>query len=353
MGTEIQKKDLSTMFLGAVANQMNVLTNSTGKTENEIKGLLISFAYATKQMLEASKQPIGNIDPMSIKEAFKNMLDTGIPVDKRQLAYVVKYGNGIQYQLGYKGFIHRIKEIFPNSVVKAELVYQGDNFKVTKIDGQAKFVHEVKNPFAAKKEIAGAYAYIEYVENGKLTSFIETMNVTEIKQIKGCAKTAKVWDAWYGEMAKKAVIRRLCKTLFVGNPILQKLEEVDNNNYEFKTEPVKIDYEKVQPMPKEIQENKADEPETLEQTQETTIVEAVPVEEQVDESSAENIFTLKSFQVKKGIGKNNKPYTYYILTMDDGTTVRTFDKKDYMEGQTVELVEWDTQNQQCKSVKIL
>ncbi|MBQ4178505.1 MAG: recombinase RecT, partial [Elusimicrobia bacterium] len=315
-------------------------------------GLLISFAYATKQMLEASKQPIGNIDPMSIKEAFKNMLDTGIPVDKRQLAYVVKYGNGIQYQLGYKGFIHRIKEIFPNSVVKAELVYQGDNFKVTKIDGQAKFVHEVKNPFATKKEIAGAYAYIEYVENGKLTSFIETMNVAEINQIKGCAKTAKVWDAWYGEMAKKAVIRRLCKTLFVGNPILQKLEEVDNNNYEFKTEPVKIEYDKVTPMPEEIHENKADVKEEKKE-EEPTVVEEVPAEEQIDESSADNIFTLKSFQVKKGIGKTGKPYAFYILTMDDGTTVRTFDKKDYMEGQTVELVEWDTQNQQCKSVNIL
>lgn len=352
MGTELQKKDLSSMFLGAVANQMNVLTNSTGKTENEIKSLLISFAYATKQMLEASKQPIGNIDPMSIKEAFKNMLDTGIPVDKRQLAYVVKYGNGIQYQLGYKGFIHRIKEIFPNSVVKAELVYQGDNFKVTRTDGQVKYVHELKNPFASRKDIAGAYAYIEYVENGKLSSFIETMSVTDINQIKGYAKTAKVWDAWYGEMAKKAVIRRLCKTLFVGNPIFQKLEDVDNDNYEFKAEPVKIDYDKPEPMPEEIHENKANVKEDI--PEEPTVVEETVAEEpQIDESSADNIFTLQSFTQKTGTNKNGKPYTLTTLTLDDGTMVKTFDKKEFAEGQTVELVEWDTEKAMCKSVNIL
>lgn len=355
MGTEITKKDLSIIFLNAVEKQMNVLTNSTGKTENEIKSLLISFAYATKQMLEVSKQPIGIIDPMSIKEAFKNMLDTGIPVDQRQLAYVVKYGNGIQYQLGYKGFIHRIKEIYPNSIVKAELVYQGDNFKVTRTDGQAKYVHEVKNPFATKKEIAGAYAYFEQVINGKLCSFIETMSVFDINQIKGCAKTVKVWDAWYGEMAKKAVIRRLCKTLFVGNPIFQKLEDVDNKNFEFKTEPIKIDYDKPEPMPEEIQPNKADVIAEQDKAVEEEIKNDTATEAKfVDEMS--NVFILKTFTQKEFTSKKTgKPLTLTTLFLDDkdNTQVKTYDKKDYIEGQTIELVEWDKEKGMCKKVNIL
>ena len=341
MGTELQKTDLSVMFLSAVSNQMKVLTTSTGKTENEIKSLLISFAYATKQMLEVSKQPMTNIDPMSIKEAFKNMLDTGIPVDKRQLAYVIKYGNSIQYQIGYKGFIARIKEIYPTAQVKAELVYRGDTFNVEKIDGKAKYVHKVSNPFAEIKDLAGAYAYVQYIDNGKEFSFIETMGINEINKIKGKAKTGAVWNEWYGEMAKKAVIRRLCKTLFIGDPKIQAMEEIDNRNFEIQ-KPLTVEYDKPTPMPEEIHENKADIPD---EPQQTDVVE--------EGSAADNIYTLKDVHVQKGIGKNNKPYTLTTLTLEDGTMVKTFDSKDYIIGQTVELVEWDKEKGQCKQVKIL
>lgn len=340
MGTELQKTDLSGVFLSAVSNQMKVLTTSTGKTENEIKSLLISFAYATKQMLEASKQPMTNIDPMSIKEAFKNMLDTGIPVDKRQLAYVIKYGNTIQYHIGFKGFVSRIKEIYPTAQVKAELVYKGDSFTVEKVDGKAKYVHKVANPFAEIKDLAGAYAYVQYVDKGKEFSFIETMGINEINKIRGKAKTAMVWNEWYGEMAKKAVIRRLCKTLFIGNPKIQILEEVDNKTFEIQ-QPLKVDYDNPTPMPEEITENKADIPEN---TQETEVI---------DEGSAENIFTIADIQTQKGVGRNNKPYTLVTLTLNDGTMVKTFDAKDYAIGQTIELVEWDEEKGQCKQVKIL
>ena len=155
---------------------------------------MISFAYATKAMLDASKQSLTTLDPQSIREAFKASLDTGIPVDKRQLAYVVKYGNKIEYQIGFKGFISRIKEIYPNASVKAEIVYAGDVFTVEKIDGKAKYVHKMANPFASIKDMNGVYAYIQYTDKGKEYSFIETMGKDEIMKIRGKAKTKFVWD---------------------------------------------------------------------------------------------------------------------------------------------------------------
>ena len=96
------------VFHDAVKEQMPVLMQSTGLNQKELESKLISFAYATKNALE--KVNVSTLDKQSIKEAFKASLDTGIPVDKRQLAYVIKYGNTIQYHIGYKGFISRIKE---------------------------------------------------------------------------------------------------------------------------------------------------------------------------------------------------------------------------------------------------
>ena len=76
-------------FNNAIQEQVPVLLKATGLNQQELQSKLISFAYATKAMLDASKQSLTTLDPQSIREAFKASLDTGIPVDKRQLAYVV------------------------------------------------------------------------------------------------------------------------------------------------------------------------------------------------------------------------------------------------------------------------
>ena len=333
------------LFHDAVKDQMPVLIKATGLDQKQLESKLISFAYATKAMLEASKQALTTVDPQSIREAFKASLDTGIPVDKRQLAYVVKYGNKIEYQIGFKGFISKIKEIYPTASVKAEWVYVGDIFTVEKVDGQAKYVHKVSNPFAKITEMTGAYAYIQYTDKGKEYSFIETMGKDEILKIRGKAKTKFVWDEWFGEMAKKAVIRRLCKTLFISNPHIQALEDVDNRNFEMQQEPVHIDYEKVKEMPKEVQENKADVEEP---------VEPEVVKEEEDEMA--NVFKIKTFTQKSGVSsKTGKPYTVTTILLDDanGTKVTTFDQKDFMEGQTIELVEWDKEKGQARKINIL
>lgn len=338
------------IFNEAVKGQMSVLIKSTKLTQQELQSKLISFAYATKQMLEAAKQPVANLDTQSIREAFKASLDTGIPVDKRQLAYVVKYGNKIQYHIGFKGFISRIKEIYPNASVKAELVYAGDVFTVEKVDGQAKYVHKVANPFANIKNMVGAYAFIQYTDKGKEYSFIETMGKDEIEKIKGRAKTGMVWNDWYGEMAKKAVIRRLCKTLFVGNPKIAVLEDTDNKNFEIQQEPVHIDYDKVKEMPEEIQPNKAD----VIEKQDKVVEEEIANDTKTEEDAMSNIFKLQTFTVKEGVSKKTgKPYTIVTLYLEGGLQVTTFDNKDYIEGMTIELIDWDKEKGSCKSVNIL
>lgn len=336
-------------FNNAIQEQVPVLLKATGLNQQELQSKLISFAYATKAMLDASKQSLTTLDPQSIREAFKASLDTGIPVDKRQLAYVVKYGNKIEYQIGFKGFISRIKEIYPNASVKAEIVYAGDVFTVEKIDGKAKYVHKMANPFASIKDMNGVYAYIQYTDKGKEYSFIETMGKDEIMKIRGKAKTKFVWDDWFGEMAKKAVIRRLCKTLFIGDPKIAVMEELDNKSFEIQQEPVHIDYEKVEPMPEEVQPNKAD----IVEEQEKVVEQEIKSDTETEKDVMSNIFKLQTFTQKKGKTDKGRDYTLTTLYLEGGIQVKTFDKKDFIEGQTVELVEWDMLKGQCKSVKIL
>lgn len=335
-------------FSNAIQDQVPVLIKATGLNQQELQSKLISFAYATKAMLDASKQPLSNLDPQSIREAFKASLDTGIPVDKRQLAYVVKYGSKIEYQIGFKGFISRIKEIYPTAQVKAELVHTGDVFTVEKIDGKAKYTHKVANPFAHIKDMVGVYAYIQYTDKGKEYSFIETMSKDEVLKIKGKAKTAFVWNDWFGEMAKKAVVRRLCKTLFIGDPKIAIMEDIDNKNFDVQQEPVHIDYDQPKEMPKEVQPNKAD----VIAEQEAVVEQEI--KEDTSTENMENMFIVEDVKKSKiYLEKKQREYTVVTLTFKDGTMVKTFDNQDYEKEQTVELVDWNKEKGQCKKVNIL
>ena len=331
-------------FSNAIQEQVPILVKATGLNQQELQSKLISFAYATKSMLDNAKIPLANLDPNSIREAFKASLDTGIPVDKRQLAYIVKYGNKIEYQIGFKGFISRIKEIYPTASVKAELVFPGDIFTVEKVDGQAKYVHKVADPFASVKNMKGVYAYIKYTDGGKEYSFIETMSKEEIDKIRSKAKTAYVWSDWYGEMAKKAVIRRLCKTLFIGDPKIAIMEDLDNKSFDIQQEPLKVDYDKPEPMPEEIQPNRADVIAEQEQVVEQEIKE---------ESGFDTMYMVEKVERKKGKTKSGKDYELIVLTLEGGLVVSTFDDKPYEAGQTVELIEWDKEKNRVKRVNIL
>lgn len=384
MNKEI-KDVFSEKFKLALAGQMSMLISSTGKTENELKKMLVAFAYETKQMLDNSKEKTNiELNPTSIKIAFMNMLDTGIPVDKRGLAYVTRRGNNLLYLLGYKGYIYKLKEILKNAFIKAELVYKNDTFKIVKENGNVKYTHTVENPFAKRDEIVGAYAYMSYTDEAGEHSVIETLNREEIEKIRQASasflRMTFVWDSWYGEMAKKAVIRRLCKTLTVGKKEIQKLDDVDNQQYNLKPEQTKVDYDTPIDMPEEIQNNQAD---ILEDTTEDTTTEEIKEkatekktlppttnpEEPVDnvdntdntdntDDVINNIFKLKTFVEKEDISKKTgKKYTLITLYLDNGTPeglqVNTFDRKDFIEGQMVELVDWNKEKNSCKKVNIL
>lgn len=59
----------------------------------------------------------------------------------------------------------------------------------------------------------------------------EFMPNDEISSVRSVAKTDYIWSRWFGEMAKKTVIRRLFKTL-PNTPKLRSLLELDNEAYE-------------------------------------------------------------------------------------------------------------------------
>lgn len=131
--------------------------------------------------------------------------------------YAIPYSGVVNFQTDYKGEIKiaRMYSVKPIKDIYAKLVHEGDNLEISVEDGIQKVNFNPK--LFSDTEIIGAFA-VCYYEDG--TMAVDVMSVKEIEATKeGYAKKDKdgkfspSWRKSFGEMAKKTVLRRLCKLI--------------------------------------------------------------------------------------------------------------------------------------------
>ena len=222
----------------------------SGDANKYIKSIMIEME---KSKSDKAKN-LFDCTPLSIVTSVKKAIDLGLEIDGRGNGHLVKrsvnvgtknspnFINECVFQIGYAGFIYAIKRALPDANIVVNLVKEGDILQISKSCDIEEYSHKVNDPFAGEDKIIGAYCYISFTLDGKKIAKIETMSKNEIDKIKSCAKTDFIWQKWYGEKAKVAVIRRACKILFAGlnNENLNKIIEKDDEDYnleEIKEEP--------------------------------------------------------------------------------------------------------------------
>tara|TARA_R110002167_G_scaffold33510_2_gene107659 strand:+ start:4330 stop:5220 length:891 start_codon:yes stop_codon:yes gene_type:complete len=246
--TAIIKKDNLTKI-------KNYLTESATLKETLGQGqekYINSVIFEIMKTQGDAKKDLTVCTPKSIATSIKQACDLELEIDARQHCHLIKYGNEANLQIGYRGFVYSIKRAFADANIDVQLVYKGDDFKLSKEGDVTTYTLTRNNPFAPKTDVIGGFCYISYSINGRLVSFCETVSLEEINKIKGCAKQQFIWNQWFEEKAKVAIIRRACKIHFAGiSSGIEKMAEFDNQNF---------DLDK-----KEMKEVKSDEPITQEQ----------------------------------------------------------------------------------------
>lgn len=125
--------------------------------------------------------------------------------------YLIPYGQTVQFQTDYKGEIKFTKRysIRPIKDIYAKVVREGDVFEEKIVDGQQSINYNPK-PFNTGT-IMGAFAVVLFEDGGMQ---YETMTVEDIQNVRtnySKASNSKAWKNSFDEMAKKVVLRRLCK----------------------------------------------------------------------------------------------------------------------------------------------
>lgn len=125
-------------------------------------------------------------------------------------AYMFVDKNGPVLRIGYKGYIAMALRNPSISHIDVQAVYEGDAFEVV-LGSTPKIIHR-PNMTAPKTDakLTHTYAVVHFKD---CEPMVEWMTRAEIEKAKAVAKSGAVWGQWYGEQARKTVIRRMCKRL--------------------------------------------------------------------------------------------------------------------------------------------
>ena len=187
------------------------------------------------QDLATRKNKDGNVEAYWFKsnmnhqlafDLYEKVAIDGLFIDGETIT--IGYKKRVIITYNYQAYKNKVLMTYPDTVFDIQLVYKGDKFSFQKKNGIVYYQHDMSDPFSETKELIGTYCIIK----NKRGEFIEMLNKTEIKKMKSVSKMSYIWDNWEGEMWKKSVIKRACKTHFFD--VTSNMDALDNeDNYSF------------------------------------------------------------------------------------------------------------------------
>lgn len=125
-------------------------------------------------------------------------------------AYLIPFGNQVQFIAGYKGLIDLARRSGEVSNIIAKEVYENDEFSVD-FSQDVPFVHK---PLLSgeRGEVTHFWAMARFKDGGFHWDYMTRAEVEKIRD-NGQGKNNAVWKNHFIEMAKKTAIRRIAKYL--------------------------------------------------------------------------------------------------------------------------------------------
>lgn len=224
-----------------MANDKNsnllVIKNNLDKSTDKLAMLLDGSGVSVDKFREIAWSTVRKnsflmtCTPSSIVSSIIEAAQVGLKVDGiLGEAYLVPMGKIAQLIPGYRGLRKLALQSNNISKIEAHVVFEGEEFTYLRKDGQTFYTHNPGiNPFLIDKSnsnIIGAYAYAYYnnfeSDDGARLQ-IEVLSREQIEFLRNCskAKNAGAWKNHYDEMARKSVLRRLCKHLPLDEKVLR------------------------------------------------------------------------------------------------------------------------------------
>ncbi|MCU0082228.1 recombinase RecT [Streptococcus danieliae] len=197
------------------------ITSSVANRIQEMQGdgLKVAPNYSVTNALSSAyyaleNSPSGNLlekcTQISIYNALLDMVTQGLSPAKTQ-CYFIPYGNTVKLTRSYFGTMKVVKQLPEVKDIYAEIIYEGDDFKIKNENGRKVFVSHETDWQNADNPIVGAYCIIEKHTGEEI---LTVMTKKEIDDSWSQSRNKSVQNKFPQEMAKRTVINRAAKHFF-------------------------------------------------------------------------------------------------------------------------------------------
>ena len=159
---------------------------------------------------------VANQNPQSVHLAMINVASTGLTLNPANgYAYLVPRDNAIHLDISYKGLIKIATDSGSIIWARADLVYEADTFVYR---GPASIPEHTADPFRKDRgELVGCYCIAKTKDGDVLTEVMSREDIDTIRGksqawMRGAVGRKGPWEDFFGEMCRKAVIKRASKT---------------------------------------------------------------------------------------------------------------------------------------------
>lgn len=180
---------------------------------------------------------LGECTPISVLNAVMTCAELGLAPNTLGDAYLIPYRNGktgnyeCQLIVGYRGLISLARRSGTISTISAEVVYEGDVWDL-EFGLNAKLVHKPKLDNPGPRAVKLAYAIAKFKDGSHQLSVMTKDEIDGIRK-RSKASAHGPWFTDYAEMAKKTVLRRLCKMLPLTADIQHQIAVQDHTEFDF------------------------------------------------------------------------------------------------------------------------
>lgn len=193
-------------------------------TEFATENLPVNRMIAIAKNCINNNPKLANFEPMDFYNAIIKSFSVGLEPDTTSAhAYLIPYGNQIQFQLGYRGLVELVKRSNTiEGLVESGYICENDTYEYIKGDNP---VFQVKPALTNRGEVIAYYATVKINESQRMTEVMDINDIAKIKaQVKG---NSPAWANFEHEMARKSVIKRLCKHLPLAPVVMNAIKSDD------------------------------------------------------------------------------------------------------------------------------
>lgn len=170
--------------------------------------------FAMHLMVMARKDPkISSASPESMIAAMMACVHLDLmPNTPEQLAFIIPYGNQLQFQVGYKGMQELAYRSGQVATLNAELVFDADEFDVRLgTDRWIKHNPDFTIDRTDFSKVTRVYATATLRNGAKTFEVLSLADLNKIKDVTKTKSTDTPWKKWPEVMAKKTAMKRLLK----------------------------------------------------------------------------------------------------------------------------------------------